>query len=55
MTDKEERNIICNKVTALGYSIDGDDYNIIPDNVQSLMALLGLSMNDAIYQVLGVE
>ena len=55
MTDKEERNIIRNKVIALGYSIDGDDYNIIPDNVQDLMVLLGMPMNDAIIQVLGVE
>ena len=55
MTDKEERNIIRNKVTALGCSIAGDDYNIIPDNVQSLMILLGMPMNDAIIQVLGVE
>ena len=55
MTDKEERNIIRNKVIELGYSINGDDYNIIPDSVQSLMVLLDLSMNDAIHQVLGVE
>ena len=55
MTDNEERTIIRNKVTALGYSIGGDDYNIIPDNVQDLMVLLNLPMNDAIIQVLGVE
>jgi len=55
MTDNEERNIIRNNVTALVYSIDGDDYNIIPDNVQDLMILLGMPMNDAIIQVLGVE
>lgn len=54
MTNKQERNIIRNKVTALGYSIDGDDYNIIPDNVQSLMVLLGMPMNAAIKQVLEV-
>lgn len=55
MTDKKERNIIRNKVIELGYSIDGDDYDIIPDSVQSLIVLLNLSMNDAIHQVLGVE
>lgn len=55
MTDEEERNIIRSKVTGLGYSIEGDDYNIIPDSVQSLMVLLDLPMNAAIHQVLGVE
>ena len=54
MTNKQERDIIRNKVTALGYSIEGDDYNIIPDNVQSLMVLLSLPINAAIKQVLGV-
>lgn len=53
MTDREERNIIRNKVTELGYSIDGDDYTIIPDSVQSLIVLLDLPMNEAIHQVLG--
>lgn len=55
MTDEEERNMIRNKVIELGYSINGDDYDIIPDSVQSLMVLLDLPMNDAIHQVLGVE
>lgn len=51
----EERDIIRNKVVALGYSIEGDDYTIIPDNVQGLMVLLGMSMNVAIQHVLGAE
>ena len=55
MTDKEERNMIRNKVIALGYFINGDDYDIIPDSVQSLMVLLNLSMDNAIQQVLGFE
>lgn len=55
MTDEEEKNIIRNKVIELGYSVEGDDYNIIPDNVQSLMVLLNLSMDDATQQVLGFE